>query len=317
MKKTIDKCQLIAESDSPVMIYGETGTGKELFAQSIHNASRRCNGPFIAINCAAIPSTLLESMLFGTEKGAYTGAIQREGVLEQANGGTLLLDEINSMDITLQSKLLRVLQDGMIRRVGGLSDIHVDVRIISNTNIPPMQAVEQNQLRKDLYFRLGVVNITIPPLRERKEDIPLLSKTFIMAGNEKIRKNASGLDGKTLQIFNAYDWPGNVRELQHAIEYALNILPHEMDKILPEYIPDHIINAVGTEKLDSIQQQAGSMTVHEAMQQAARQCILQALEDNDGNISRTARQVGLTRQNLQHYIKKLHINHAETPDKQP
>lgn len=176
MKKTIDKCQMIAESDSPVMIYGETGTGKELFAQSIHNASRRCNGPFIAINCAAIPSTLLESMLFGTEKGAYTGAIQREGVLEQANGGTLLLDEINSMDITLQSKLLRVLQDGMIRRVGGLSDIHVDVRIISNTNIPPMQAVEQNQLRKDLYFRLGVVNITIPPLRERKEDIPPAGK---------------------------------------------------------------------------------------------------------------------------------------------
>lgn len=312
MKKTIEKCELIAESDSPVMIYGETGTGKELFAQSIHNASRRSNGPFIAINCAAIPSTLLESMLFGTEKGAYTGAIQREGLLEQANAGTLLLDEINSMDITLQSKLLRVLQDGMIRRVGGLADIHVDVRIISNTNIPPMQAIEQKQLRKDLYFRLGVVNITIPPLRERKEDIPLLAKTFIMAGNEKIRKNASGLSRKTLQIFNAYDWPGNVRELQHAVEYALNILPHEMDKILPEHIPDHIINAVGAEKLDSIQQQPGSMTVHEAMQEAARQCILQALENNGGNVSRTAKQVGLTRQNLQHYIKKLHIQPSQS-----
>lgn len=311
MKKTIEKCQLITESDSPVMIYGETGTGKELFAQSIHNASRRSNGPFIAINCAAIPSTLLESMLFGTEKGAYTGAIQREGVLEQANGGTLLLDEINSMEITLQSKLLRVLQDGMIRRVGGLSDIHVDVRIISNTNIPPIQAVEQNLLRKDLYFRLGVVNISIPPLRERKEDIPLLAKTFIVAGNEKIRKNASGLDAQTLQIFWAYDWPGNVRELQHAIEYALNILPHEMDKILPEHLPDHILNAVNLEKLKNNSQPSTAQTVHEAMQDAARQCILQALEQNAWNISRTAKQVGLTRQNLQHYIKKLHLAPVE------
>lgn len=312
MRKTIERCQLIAESDSPVMIYGETGTGKELFAQSIHNASRRCHGPFIAINCAAIPGTLLESMLFGTEKGAYTGALQREGLLEQANMGTLLLDEINSMDITLQSKLLRVLQDGMVRRVGGLSSTHVDVRIISNTNIPPMQAIEQKQLRKDLYYRLGVVNITIPPLRERKEDIPLLAKNFMVAGNEKIRKNAAGLAPRTLQLFYAYDWPGNVRELQHAIEYALNILPRDQDTILPEHIPEHILDAAGGAAAEPAEQGAdGRQTVQQVMQQAARQCIQKALQENNGNISRTAKAVGLTRQNLQHYIKKLGI---QVPD---
>ncbi|MCQ5128478.1 sigma 54-interacting transcriptional regulator [Butyricicoccus faecihominis] len=305
MRKTIERCQLIAESDSPVMIYGETGTGKELFAQSIHNASRRRDRPFIAINCAAIPGTLLESMLFGTEKGAYTGALQREGLLEQANMGTLLLDEINSMDITLQSKLLRVLQDGMVRRVGGLNSTHVDVRIISNTNIPPMQAIEEKQLRKDLYYRLGVVNITIPPLRERKDDIPLLAKNFIMAGNEKIRKNASGLDEQTLQIFYAYDWPGNVRELQHAIEYALNILPHDLEIILPEYIPEHILEAVGAQRYAPVPAHREPQNVRQAMQEAARRCIRQALEQNGNNISRTAKAVGLTRQNLQHYIKKL------------
>lgn len=307
MRKTIERCELIAESDSPVMIYGETGTGKELFAQSIHNASRRRNKPFIAINCAAIPSTLLESMLFGTEKGAYTGALQREGLFEQAHTGTLLLDEINSMDITLQSKLLRVVQDGMVRRVGGLESKHVDVRIISNTNIPPMQAIEEKQLRKDLYFRLGVVNITIPPLRERKEDIPLLARTFIQAGNRKICKNAQGLDEEAERIFQSYDWPGNVRELQHAIEYALNILPYEQELISAAYIPEHIQNATGRRTAPPVPAQEQPQTVQQAMQQAARRCIEQALAEHDGNVSQTAGAVGLTRQNLQHYMRKLGI----------
>ena len=158
----VESCRQAAHSDSSVMIYGETGTGKELFAQSIHNASKRANGPFLAINCAAIPENLLEGLLFGTEKGAYTGAERRAGMFEQANNGTLLLDELNSMNINLQAKLLRVLQDGMVRRVGGSSEIHVNVRVLSNINIPPEQAIEENKLRQDLYYRLGVVNITIP-----------------------------------------------------------------------------------------------------------------------------------------------------------
>lgn len=183
MRHVVSRCKQVAKSDSSVMIYGETGTGKELLAQSIHNASRRKDGPFLAINCAAIPENLLESLLFGTEKGAYTGAERRPGLFEQADGGTLLLDEINSMNLGLQAKLLRVLQEGTVRRVGGATEISVDVRVLSNTNIPPYQAMEENKLRRDLFYRLGVVNITIPPLRERKEDIPLLVKTFIMQCN--------------------------------------------------------------------------------------------------------------------------------------
>lgn len=157
MENMIEQCRQAAKSDSSVMIYGETGTGKELLAQSIHNASRRANGPFLAINCAAIPENLLEGLLFGTEKGAYTGAERRQGYFEQANNGTLLLDELNSMNINLQAKLLRVLQDGMVRRVGGSSEIHVDVRVLSNVNVLPQQAIDENKLRRDLFYRLGVV----------------------------------------------------------------------------------------------------------------------------------------------------------------
>ena len=186
------------------MIYGETGTGKELLAQSIHNASRRADGPFLAINCAALPENLLEALLFGTEKGVYTGAEHRTGLFEQANGGTLLLDEINSMNISLQAKLLRVLQDGVIRRVGGNTEIHVDVRVLSNINIPPYQAIAENKLRRDLYYRLGVVNIHIPALKDRKEDIALLCKHFIINYNKKFRKNVRNVDYNVLEKFYHY-----------------------------------------------------------------------------------------------------------------
>jgi arginine utilization regulatory protein len=310
VRKLIERCRLIARSDSAVMIYGETGTGKELFAQSIHNASRRKGRPFIAINCAAIPESLLEGILFGTEKGAYTGSTQRKGLLEQAHMGTLLLDEINSMDLQLQSKLLRFLQDGVIRRVGGLDNIHVDVRVISNINIPPMQAIEENLLRRDLYYRLGVVNLTIPPLRERREDIPLLVKTFLLAGNRKVEKNVEGIDNAALEIFYAYDWPGNVRELQHAVEYALNILPYDADTITPEYIPDHILDAVNYRCGESPALPFQGNKIKSATQEAVRRLILQTLAEQGGNVSKTAGALGVTRQNLQHYMKSLKI-HAD------
>lgn len=213
MQTVIEQCKQVSKSDSSVMIYGETGTGKEMFAQSIHNASRRANGPFLAINCAALPDNLLEGLLFGTEKGAYTHAESRAGLFEQANHGTLLLDEINSMNIALQAKLLRVLQEGTVRRVGGASEIRIDVRILSNINISPQQAIAENKLRRDLYYRLGVVNINIPPLRERKEDISLLAKHFIMQCNKKMVKNVRDIRPETRSIFYNYNWPGNVREL--------------------------------------------------------------------------------------------------------
>ena len=307
MNKVVARCRQIAQSDSSVMIYGETGTGKELLAQSIHNASHRANSPFLAINCAAIPDNLLEGLLFGTERGAYTGAESRAGLFEQANGGTLLLDEINSMNIELQSKLLRVLQDGMIRRVGGAKEMHVDVRVLSNTNKPPYQAIDENKLRLDLFYRLGVININIPPLWDHKEDIPLLSKNFILRFNKKLLKNVRDIDRATLEIFNSYDWPGNVRELQHAIEHAMNILPDDRSLITSDYIPDHILSLAASPLCGEGTVQESTSSLSSTMQNTERQVLWKALLENGGNISKTARSLGISHQKLQYRIKRSGI----------
>ncbi len=317
MRTVVERCKQFARSDTAVMIYGETGTGKELFAQSIHNESARSSGPFLAINCAAIPETLLESMFFGTEKGAYTGSEKREGLFELADGGTLFLDEINSMDIGLQSKLLRVLQEGNFRRVGGSKQIDVNVRVLSAINVPPLKAIEENKLRSDLYFRLGVINVTVPPLRDRTEDIPLLARNFIMNCNEKLGKNVSELSAETLEIFRRYHWMGNVRELQHAIEYAMHIVPPDKTLITPDCIPEHILEAGGSRMQTQTVQPAEAVsvpaftpngpTMDEVMEEAGRRYLQSALRENDGNITQTARMLGITRQNLQHRMKKLGI----------
>lgn len=306
MRHVVSRCKQVAKSDSSVMIYGETGTGKELLAQSIHNASRRKDGPFLAINCAAIPENLLESLLFGTEKGAYTGAERRPGLFEQADGGTLLLDEINSMNLGLQAKLLRVLQEGTVRRVGGATEISVDVRVLSNTNIPPYQAMEENKLRRDLFYRLGVVNITIPPLRERKEDIPLLVKTFIMQCNQKLERNIREADRNVLDVFYAYDWPGNVRELQHAVEHAMNVLPDEYSMITAEYIPEHIGGAAGQAEKSAPDKQRDSLA--STMKDMEYNTICRVLKETGGNISESARMLQMSRQKLQYRIKRHRID---------
>lgn len=313
MENMIEQCRQAAKSDSSVMIYGETGTGKELLAQSIHNASRRANGPFLAINCAAIPENLLEGLLFGTEKGAYTGAERRQGYFEQANNGTLLLDELNSMNINLQAKLLRVLQDGMVRRVGGSSEIYVDVRVLSNVNVLPQQAIDENKLRRDLFYRLGVVNIAIPPLRERKEDIPLLAKQFIMKCNAKLSRNARDLDPATLDLFQAYDWPGNVRELEHAIEHAINVLPDDESLITPEYIPAYMQDVKPMHKIKPVSAptpRAGT-SLNSTMKDVERNAVCRILKENGGNISESARVLKMSRQSLQYRIRKYGINVKE------
>jgi len=307
MGDVVARCRRVAKNDSPVMIYGETGTGKEMFAQSIHSASKRSNGPFLAINCAAIPENLLEALLFGTEKGAYTGAECREGLFEQADGGTLLLDEINSMNVNLQSKLLRVLQEGTFRRVGGSEEIRVDVRVLSNTNVPPYQAIREGMMRQDLYYRLGVVNIDIPPLRERKEDISLLAKSFIMRYNEKIVKNVKDIDKATLNRFCSYDWPGNVRELQHAIEHAMNILPDGFSVITPEYIPRHILYRSENLAVTASGKAEGA-SLNRSIQSMERRTVCQALRKSGGNISEAARSLKISRQSLQYRIKRYQIN---------
>lgn len=301
MDDMIQKCLMCAKSDSPVMLYGETGTGKELVSQSIHNASNRKDGPFLAINCAAIPENLLESMLFGTEKGAYTGAESRPGLLEQAIGGTLLLDELNSMSMTLQAKLLRVLQDGMVRRVGGTEEKRVDVRMLSNVNIPPYQAILENKLREDIFYRLGVVNINIPPLRERKEDIPILARTFFLRMNQKLSKSVSGISDEVLSIFYSYDWPGNIRELQHCVEHAMNILPSDETVIRKEYLPDRILDKCGFLQVNFGE---SGETLDQLLVNVERGVLINALLENRGNISKTARKLGISRQNLQHRIKR-------------
>lgn len=339
MRNVIAQCMQVARSDSSVLIYGETGTGKELFAQSIHNASKRAEYPFLAVNCAAIPENLLESLLFGSVKGAYTGAETKAGLFEQANHGTLLLDEINSMNIHLQSRLLRVLQDGIVRRVGGNTEIKVDVRVISNINTPPYQAIAENKLRLDLFYRLGVVNINIPPLRERKKDIPLLSKNFILKYNKKILKSVDSLEKEVLECFQSYDWPGNIRELQHAIEHAMNVIPDDITTISLEYIPAHISDpsisvnsprrnlihepqdtvaflssdtnpddSVPSPMKDTVKSKQPERHLKNVLRSAEYDTLLDILTKHNGNISASARSLGISRQSMQYRIRRYHID---------
>lgn len=289
-----------AQTNSPVLVYGETGTGKELFVQSIHNASPRKNKPFIAQNCAALPSNLLEGILFGTVKGGFTGAEDRPGLFELANGGTLFLDEINSMPLELQAKLLRVLQDGTIRRVGAVKTINVDVRIITATNTSPEEAVKVKQLRQDLYYRLNVITLGLPELRKRKEDIPLLVEYFINKYNKLFNKSVRGVSDKVLKIFKEYSWPGNVRELEHVIEGIMTL--HDIDIIKIEHLPiqfDKFINREGSNK--SIK------SLKRNVEELEKKIIVEALNETDWNITHAANILDIPRQTLQYKIKKYNL----------
>lgn len=222
LQRALTMARKAAATDSTVLLRGESGTGKELFAAAIHNASRRASQPFVHVNCAAIPDTLLESEFFGYEKGAFTGASQRKlGTFELADRGTIFLDEIGDMDLRLQAKLLQVLQSGEFRRIGGTTTIKVDVRVIAATNRNLEELIEKGQFRQDLYFRLNVVEINLPPLRERKGDIPLLVDHLLGKIGRKIGKRAAGITAEALAMLEQYHWPGNVRELENVLERAL------------------------------------------------------------------------------------------------
>lgn len=302
---TISYAKAASKSSSTVFIFGETGTGKELFAQSIHNESDRQNKPFIAQNCAALPETLLEGILFGTTKGSFTGAINRPGLFEQANGGTLLLDEINSMGLSLQAKLLRVLQEGFIRRLGGLADIPCDVRIIATTNEEPTKAIERNALRKDLYYRLNVINIRIPPLRNRKKDIPLLAEHFIKKYNIGLQKDVWDLSKEVKNSFVQYDWPGNVRELENIIESAMNMIENEhilKPKHFSSRIKDVIIKSGDTQDMKILISEKN--TLNNVLDNIEKELIIKSLDESSFNITKAAKKLGIKRQNLQHKIKK-------------
>jgi len=286
------------ETGSPVMVFGETGTGKELVVQSIHNASKRKENPFVAQNCAAIPASLLESILFGTVKGSFTGAEDRAGLFELASGGTLFLDEVNSMPIELQAKLLRVLQEGYIRRVGDIRTKDVDVRVIAAMNIDPMEAIEKGNLRKDLFYRLNVVSIRVPDLVERKDDIKHLIKFFIQMFNYKLHKQVLGVTDDVMNVFMEYNWPGNVRELEHVIEGAMNVMEGRFieNDDLSYHLPikqEQIQNKNVQECLD----------LKERLEKAEEKYIREALTNSNGNITGAARILGIPRQTLQY--KKL------------
>ncbi len=293
-----------SESDSPVLISGPTGTGKELIVQSIHNSSKRKNQPFIAQNCAALPNNLLESILFGSVKGSFTGAENRAGLFELANDGTLFLDEINSMPIELQAKLLRVLQDGRLRRVGASTTIDIDVRIVSAINAPLNKVLELGQLRSDLFYRLSVITFEVPPLKERVEDIPLLVDYFIKKYNEKCNKFFSYISSEVLKIFMDYEWPGNVRELEHTIESVISLYDGEV--IREEHLPFQFKN-IHNNKKDIIIDSNSIRPLEVSLQRYEKEIIASALEKVDYNVSKAAKLLNVPRQTLQYKIKKLDI----------
>lgn len=291
----------IADRDCSVLIYGETGTGKELFAQSIHSSSKRKNKEFVAINCAAIPESLIEGILFGTEKGSFTGSSDRIGLFEQAEGGTLFLDEINSMNLHMQSKLLRVLQEKKFRRVGGLKDIESDVRIISSTNEEPLSLIQNNKMRKDLYYRISTVTVNIPALRERKKDIDVLVQYFIEKLSRHYSKQVKGASPEVILKFKEYEWPGNVRELLHSIEYAFNTMIEDVIDVhnLPKYMQTH-----ASLKCKEVLQ---LKTLEQIMEQYEKEVLKNTLKRCKKNVTKAADQLGIKRQSLQYRIKKYEL----------
>jgi Nif-specific regulatory protein len=291
-----------APADTTVLIEGESGTGKELVARAIHNNSRRSGKPFIAINCATLNENLLESELFGHEKGAFTGAmIQKPGKLEIAKGGTLFLDEIGEMAHSIQAKLLRVLQEREFERVGGTRRIAADIRVIAATNRELQQAVRAGSFRQDLFFRLNVITISMPPLRERREDIPVLANYFAARFAARSGRTLAGISPAARALLMQYDWPGNVRELENAIERA--VVLGSADHILPEDLPEAIVEAV-----PSVSSAGG---YHESVREAKRKIIFGALEQSGGSQMDAARLLGVNPTYLSRLIRNLGLKSRE------
>jgi Nif-specific regulatory protein len=289
----------VASSDSTVLITGESGTGKELVARAIHRNSPRVQKPFVAINCAALTETLLESELFGHEKGAFTGALQqKKGKLEVADGGTVFLDEMGELAPALQAKLLRVLQEREFERVGGTRSVRIDVRVIAATNRDLTESVKSGTFRQDLYYRLNVVSIEMPPLRQRRDDIPLLSSYFAARAAERSKRHVLGVSPEARACLVNYDWPGNVRELENAIERA--VVLGSSDFILPEDLPEAVLETV---------QPAGATIAqyHEAVSEAKKQVILRAVEQAGGNYTEAAKRLGVHPNYLHRLIRNMNL----------
>jgi transcriptional regulator with PAS, ATPase and Fis domain len=306
MKQVLRFARRVAESEaSTILLEGESGTGKDVLARYMHQLGSRRNGPFVSLNCAAIPETLLESELFGYDKGAFTDArAPKAGILEIASGGTIFLDEIGEMPLVLQAKMLRVLEDQTFRRLGGIKDVQVDLRVMAATNCKLAEAIDQGRFRLDLYYRLNVIQVLIPPLRERTEDILPLARHFIRLYNVRFRRDIAGLSRAAEQALVRYPWPGNVRELRNMIERA--IILEESDWIQPGSLQLEIRGPV-----DPVEDPAPASGTLEANE---RSMLVKALESTSGNQTRAAAILGISRDALRYKMKKFNLGRHDEPD---
>jgi DNA-binding NtrC family response regulator len=297
-----------AATPAPVLIHGETGTGKELVARTLHELSARASGPFVAVNCAAMPETLLESEIFGHERGAFTDARdRREGCFELAHGGTLLLDEVAEMAPGTQAKFLRVLEEGSFRRLGGKTEINVDVRVVAATNKDPVTAMKEGEFREDLYYRLNVFTLAVPPLRQRIEDIPLLVTGFIEEFNGKYDKRITGVDDATLKLLMSHAWPGNVRELRNTVERAF--IASDGDVITAKVLP-------GTSPVAPVASWSGDADVVTApiglpLREVEKQFVLRTLAAENNNKTRAADRLGISTKTLHNMLQRWGLLHRQ------
>jgi DNA-binding NtrC family response regulator len=308
MRKIYQVIEQAAPTSASVLITGESGTGKELVAQTIHRLSPRAGQPFVAINCAAIPETLLESEIFGHEKGAFTGAAdRRQGCFELADRGTLFLDEIGEMTPTTQVKLLRVLQERRFRRLGGRNEQSVDVRVIAATNIDPLEAVQKGKLREDLFYRLNVFAMSLPPLRDRKEDLPLLVQAFIHEFNGRNQKAIAAVDQPAMRLIEQYNWPGNVRELRNVIERATILAPGPF--VEPRHLPPSLSSEAPMPNKPQVALAPGT-----TVEEAERRLILMTLEHTRDNKTRAAEILGISLKTLHNKLNKLRLRPRRNPE---
>jgi two-component system NtrC family response regulator len=308
MLKIFETIEKVATTDTTVLITGESGTGKELVARAIHDRSFRKNGPFIPINCGAIPDTLLESELFGHEKGAFTGAYtMQKGKVEYADKGTILLDEISELSPRLQAKLLRFLQEKKIQRVGGHVDIEIDVRIIAATNVDMQKAIKGGNFREDLFYRLSVITINLPPLRERGQDIAILAKIFLSRYKAALRKDVRGFSPEALSAIESYAWPGNVRELENKLQRAVIMADSN-------FIEPHILGLAEAPPSSVMERKYENITLKEARKRLEVELIEIALDKHRGNIKHAADELGISRPTLYDLMTKYGLDKKYTLD---
>jgi two-component system, NtrC family, response regulator PilR len=312
MREIFELIQNIAPQSSRVLITGESGTGKELVARAIHENSARAKNPFVTINCGAFPETLLESELFGYMKGAFTGATEnRRGLFQAAHGGTLFMDEIGNMSVTMQVKLYRVLQEGKVRPIGSTEESDVDVRVIAATNKDLEKEIAEERFREDLYYRLSVIPIHLPPLRERREDIPLLAREFLGRFSKSMNKNVDGIEPEAMRLLEVYDWPGNVRELENTIERAMAL--ETGHRISPDTLPERVRNHAQdlVPKLahngNGISLPEDGVNLEEYIAKLERSYLLAALERSGGVRTRAAELLSMSYRSFRHYAKKYGV----------